>query len=50
LEGEVLNSRYSFDGLHLNGVGFMVWKRLLDPYVSRLAEPDESASLKLLFP
>jgi len=27
LEGEVLNSRYSFDGLHLNGVGFMVWKR-----------------------
>lgn len=40
LEGDLLNSRYSFDGLHLNGAGFMLWKRLLNPHVSRLIEPD----------
>jgi len=38
LEGDVLNSHYSFDGLHLNGAGFIVWKRLLDPFVLSLTE------------
>ncbi len=40
LKGEVLNPAYSADGGHLNGAGYMLWKRLLDPYVEPLlAEP-----------
>lgn len=28
-----LLSKYSYDGLHLNGVGYMKWKTILEPYL-----------------
>ena len=36
LRGDILDPSYSYDGGHLNGLGFLVWKRLLDPYAARL--------------
>ena len=31
--GKALNDDYTFDGLHLNGKGYLVWRDLLIPYV-----------------
>ncbi|UOG74629.1 GDSL-type esterase/lipase family protein [Hymenobacter tibetensis] len=32
-EGNGLKAEYSFDGLHLNGKGYMAWKKLIMPYI-----------------
>jgi lysophospholipase L1-like esterase len=34
----VLNERYTFDGLHLNGDGYLLWKRQIDPLVQELTK------------
>jgi lysophospholipase L1-like esterase len=33
----LLDKRYTYDGLHLNGDGFLLWKRHIDPIIERLA-------------
>lgn len=33
LEQDALKAEYSFDGLHMNGKGYMKWKQLLSPYI-----------------
>jgi len=33
---QVLNKRYTFDGLHLNGAGYLLWKRQIDPLIQEL--------------
>jgi lysophospholipase L1-like esterase len=35
LDGTVLNPRFTSDGNHLNGEGYLLWKKLLDPYMER---------------
>ncbi|MGB7281545.1 MAG: GDSL-type esterase/lipase family protein [Candidatus Acidiferrum sp.] len=45
LKGDLLSSDYSFDGLHLNGPGFIEWKQLLVPYLSRLSAANSRKSL-----
>lgn len=35
VKADVLNSGFTSDGGHLNGPGYMVWKRLIDPYVQQ---------------
>lgn len=30
---EILSSRYSLDDIHLNGLGYSIWKELLDKYI-----------------
>lgn len=40
LEGDFLSSKYSYDGTHLNGLGFMVWKHALDPYIALFLPAD----------
>jgi lysophospholipase L1-like esterase len=35
IKADVLNSGFTSDGGHLNGPGYMVWKRLIDPYVQQ---------------
>jgi lysophospholipase L1-like esterase len=43
LDGEILNPKYSYDGIHLNGAGMMVWKQLLTPYVTSLLASNNSS-------
>jgi lysophospholipase L1-like esterase len=31
-----MNKNYTFDGLHLNGTGYLLWKRQIDPLVQEL--------------
>jgi lysophospholipase L1-like esterase len=38
LDGDLLSSKLSFDGLHLNGEGFMLWKQLLTSHARPLLE------------
>ncbi len=33
----LLDERYTYDGLHLNTDGYLLWKRWLDPIVESLA-------------
>lgn len=33
LDGNLLNSKFSSDGTHLNGDGYLLWKKLIEPYV-----------------
>jgi len=35
-ENNVLSPKYSNDGLHLNGDGYLIWKQVLLPYVRKL--------------
>ena len=37
LSGDVLNPKLTVDGSHLNGDGYMIWKRLIEPYVRQAA-------------
>jgi lysophospholipase L1-like esterase len=37
-DDHLLNKRYTYDGLHLNGDGYKLWKRQIDPIVKQLAE------------
>ena len=32
-ENNCLNDEYSFDGLHLSGKGYLLWKKILEPYL-----------------
>ena len=32
----LMNKNYTFDGLHLNGTGYLLWKRQIDPLVQEL--------------
>jgi lysophospholipase L1-like esterase len=34
-EKNELNLTYSFDGLHLNGNGYFLWKKLISNYVNK---------------
>ncbi len=35
-EAGLLNEKYTFDGIHLNGDAYLVWKKTLDPVVEQL--------------
>jgi len=37
LEGDVLRRNYTSDGLHLNGLGYLVWKKRINPLILELA-------------
>jgi lysophospholipase L1-like esterase len=37
LDGNTLNPRFSSDGNHLNGEGYLVWKRMIESYVDQWA-------------
>lgn len=32
----LLSNRYSDDGYHLNGDGFIIWKEIISPYVNKI--------------
>ena len=36
LQGEVLDPKFTADGGHLNGSGYLVWKHYIDPFVGQL--------------
>jgi lysophospholipase L1-like esterase len=36
-----LNERYTFDGIHLNGEGYLLWRRQIDPLVQDLIRHGE---------
>ena len=36
LENNMLSPKYSNDGLHLNGDGYIIWKKVISPYVSKI--------------
>ena len=38
LDGDTLSSKLTSDGGHLNGDGYILWKRLIDPYMSELVQ------------
>jgi lysophospholipase L1-like esterase len=46
LEGDFLDSKLSYDGLHLNGAGFMLWKQLLDPDVAPFLQGGDGAGVR----
>jgi lysophospholipase L1-like esterase len=35
-ENKILSPKYSNDGLHLNGDGYIIWKQVILPYVNKL--------------
>jgi lysophospholipase L1-like esterase len=35
-ENHLLDTRYTYDGLHLNASGYLLWKRQIDPIVLQL--------------
>jgi lysophospholipase L1-like esterase len=34
----VLDKRYTYDGIHLNAAGYLVWKRAIDPIMAELSK------------
>jgi lysophospholipase L1-like esterase len=36
----LLDKRYTYDGLHLNVDGYLLWKRQINPIIERLAPPE----------
>jgi len=34
LENNILNTKFSFDGIHLNGQGYLAWKQVIQQYVN----------------
>jgi lysophospholipase L1-like esterase len=38
LEGDILSPKLTSDGGHLNGDGYLLWKRSIDPYMSQLSQ------------
>jgi lysophospholipase L1-like esterase len=48
VDGDFLNRKYSYDGLHLNGPGMMLWKKLLDPYVTPLLTSQAASDSRAL--
>jgi lysophospholipase L1-like esterase len=34
LDNNLLSKRYSYDGSHLNGDGYIIWKEIISPYVN----------------
>lgn len=38
LDGEILSPKLTSDGGHLNGDGYLLWKRSIDPYLSQLIQ------------
>jgi lysophospholipase L1-like esterase len=38
LDGEILSPKLTSDGGHLNGAGYLLWKRSIEPYVSHLVQ------------
>lgn len=36
LDNNILSKRYSNDGLHLNGDGYIIWKKIISPYVNNI--------------
>lgn len=35
-ENNILSPKYSNDGVHLNGNGYMIWKKIVSPYINKL--------------
>jgi len=35
-ENNILLNKYSNDGVHLNGDGYMIWKDTISPYISKI--------------
>jgi lysophospholipase L1-like esterase len=38
LDGDILNPKLTSDGGHLNGDGYLLWKRSIDPYMSQILQ------------
>jgi lysophospholipase L1-like esterase len=38
LDGDILNPELTSDGGHLNGEGYLLWKRSIDPYARQFAQ------------